>query len=427
MRGPDEQTEHMFSYLSPEQRVPADHPLRAIRALTDDSLRSMSAQFERLYSAMGRPSIPPEQLLRALLLQVLYTVRSERLLMEELEYNLLFRWFVGLNMDDPVWHLTTFARNRDRLLAGEVAATFFDAIGRQARAAGLLSDEHFTVDGTQLEAWASLKSFRPRTGPQGPPPDGPRNPTVDFHGERRRNDTHQSTTDPQARLYRKGSGREATLAYLGHVLLDNGHGLVANVCVTAATGTAERDAAAWMLAASAPPGSTVGADMGYDTARFVDEVRALEVTPAHRAEDPLQRPRRPDHPASRLPGQSTEAEVGPAGLRLAEDGWRTAEAAPSARGARRWDRDLRGGRLQPRANASLGGDVSLVSRAWPAQPDATTSPRAPCSSAAWAAWVNGRRTLPGYPVAARAAQRIPARLVAMSLMPSIAPTSSASC
>ena len=279
MRGPDEQTQHMFSYLSPEQRVPADHPLRAVRALTDDALRSMSPQFERLYSTMGRPSIPPEQLLRALLLQVLYTVRSERLLMEELDYNLLFRWFVGLNMDDPVWHPTTFTKNRDRLLAGEVAAAFFDAISRQARAASLLSNEHFTVDGTQLDAWASLKSFRPRTGPEGPPPDDPGNPTVDFHGERRRNDTHQSTTDPQARLYRKGAGREATLAYLGHVLLDNRYGLVANVCVTAATGTAECDAATWMLAASAPQGSTVGADKGYDTARFVDDVRALEVTP----------------------------------------------------------------------------------------------------------------------------------------------------
>ena len=228
----------MFSYLSPEHRVPAGHPLRATRALTDDALRSMLSQFARLYSAMGRPSIPPEQLLRGLLLQVFYTVRSERLLMEELDYNLLFRWFVGLNMDDPVWHPTTFTKNRDRLLAGEVAATFFDAIGRQARAAGLLSDEHFTVDGTQLEAWASLKSFRPRTGPQGPPPDDPGNPTVDFHGERWRNDTHQSTTDPQARLYRKGLRRQATLAYLGHVMLDNRHGLVANVCVTAVTGTA---------------------------------------------------------------------------------------------------------------------------------------------------------------------------------------------
>ena len=184
MRGPDEQTQHMFSYLSPEQRVPADHPLRAVRALTDDALRSMLPQFERLYSTTGRPSIPPEPLLRALLLHVLYTVRSERLLLEELYDNLLFRWFVGLHMDDPLWHPTTFTKNRDRLLAGEVAATFFDAIGRQARGAGLLSDEHVTVDGTQLEAWANLKSFRPRTGRQGPRPDDPGNPTVHFHGER---------------------------------------------------------------------------------------------------------------------------------------------------------------------------------------------------------------------------------------------------
>ena len=239
----------------------------------------MSAQLEGLYSTTGRPSIPPEQLLRALLLQVLYTVRSERLLMEELDYNLLFRWFVGLNMDETVWHPTTFTKNRDRLRGCAVAAALFDAVGRQARAAGLLSDEHFTVDGTQLEAWASLKSFGPRNGPVGPPPDDPGNPTVNFRGERRRNDTHQSTTDAEARLYRKGPGPETTLAYLGHVLLDNRHGLVANVCVTAATGTAEREAASWMLAASAPPGSTVGADKGYDVACFVDEVRALEVTP----------------------------------------------------------------------------------------------------------------------------------------------------
>lgn len=279
MRGPDEQTNQMFSYLSPEQRVPADHPLRAIRALTDQALRSLSRRFAGLYAKTGRPSIPPEQLLRALLLQVLYTVRSERLLMEELQYNLLFRWFVGLNMDDPVWHPTTFTKNRDRLLAGDVAGAFFDAVAAQARAAGLLSDEHFTVDGTQLEAWASLKSFRRRDAEAGEPPDDPGNPTVNFHGERRRNDTHQSTTDPEALLHRKGPGREAKLAYLGHVLLDNRHGLIANVCATAATGTAERDAAAMLLDASAPPGSTVGGDKGFDVASFVAAVRVLDVTP----------------------------------------------------------------------------------------------------------------------------------------------------
>ena len=241
MRGDDEQTSHLFSYVSPEQRVPADQPLRAIRTLTDEALRSLSRRFAGLYSTTGRPSIPPEQLLRALVLQVLYTVRSERLLMEELNYNLLFRWFVGLNMDDPVWHPTTFTKNRDRLLAGDVAAAFFDAVRAQARAAGLLSDEHFTVDGTQLEAWASLKSFQPRDAEPGEPPDDPGNPTVNFRGERRRNATHASTTDPEAMLHRKGPGKEAKLAYLGHVLLDHRHGLVANVWATHATGTAERD------------------------------------------------------------------------------------------------------------------------------------------------------------------------------------------
>ena len=269
----------MFSYLSPEQRVPADHPLRAVRALTDEALQTMSRRFASLYATTGRPSIPPEQWLRALLLQVLYTVRSERLLMEELNDNLLFRWFVGLNMDDPVWHPTTFTKNRDRLLSGDVAAAFFDAVQAHARAAGLLSDEHFTVDGTQLEAWASLKSFRCVDAAESDPPEDPGNPTVNFHGERRRNDTHQSTTDPEAMLHRKGKGKEAKLAYLGHVLLDNRQGLVANVCATHATGTAERDAAVLLLEASASPGSTVGADKGYDVARFVADVRVQDVTP----------------------------------------------------------------------------------------------------------------------------------------------------
>ena len=215
MRGDDQQTGHLFSYLSPEARVPAAHPLRPIRTMTDAALAELSTAFDDLYSDTGRPSIPPEQLLRALLLQVLYTIRSERLLMEQLEYNLLFRWFVGLSMDEPVWHATVFTKNRDRLLAGEVAARFFDAIAGQARAAGLLSDEHFTVDGSQLEAWASLKSFRPREAPPVDPPDDPGNPSVNFRGERRRNDTHASTTDPDAQLHRKGDGKESKLAYPG--------------------------------------------------------------------------------------------------------------------------------------------------------------------------------------------------------------------
>jgi transposase len=278
MRGPDEQTSHMFSYVVPEQRVRADHPLRAVRRLTDEVLATLSPRFDRMYSDMGRPSIPPEQLLRALLLQSLYTIRSERLLMEEIDYSILFRWFVGLGMDDEIWSPTTFSKNRDRLLQGDIAAAFFDAVVDQARQAGLLSDEHFTVDGTLLEAWASLKSFRPKDEEPTAPPDDPGNPTVNFHGESRRNDTHQSTTDPDARLARKGTGKEAKLSYAGHVLLDNRHGLVANVCVTAATGTAEREAALLLLG-EAPRAMTVGADKGYDVTSFVEQVRALGVTP----------------------------------------------------------------------------------------------------------------------------------------------------
>ena len=278
MRGSDEQTSHMFSYVVPEDRVRQDHPLRAIRRMTDEALTALSPRFARMYSDMGRPSIPPEQLLRALLLQSLYTIRSERLLMEEIDYSILFRWFVGLGMDEAIWSPTTFSKNRDRLLQGEIAAAFFDAVIDQARRADVLSDEHFTVDGTLLEAWASLKSFRRTDEGPTPPPDDPGNPTVNFHGESRRNETHQSTTDPDARLARKGNGREAKLSYAGHVLLDNRHGLVANVCVTAATGTAEREAALLLLG-EAPHAATVGGDKGFDVRSFVDGVRALGVTP----------------------------------------------------------------------------------------------------------------------------------------------------
>jgi transposase len=278
MRGSDEQTSHMFSYVVPEHRVRQDHPLRAIRRMTDEVLATLSPRFDRMYSEMGRPSIPPEQLLRALLLQSLYTIRSERLLMEDIDYSILFRWLVGLGMDEEIWSPTTFSKNRDRLLEGDVSAAFFDAVVDQARQAGVLSDEHFTVDGTLLEAWASLKSFRPHEARPSEPPDDPGNPTINFHGESRRNDTHQSTTDPDARLARKGPGREAKLSYAGHVLLDNRHGLVANVCVTAATGTAERDAALLLLR-EAPDATTVGGDKGFDVRSFVDGVRALGVTP----------------------------------------------------------------------------------------------------------------------------------------------------
>jgi transposase len=275
----------MFSYIVPEHRVRQDHPLRPIRRMTDEVLATLSPRFDAMYSDIGRPSIPPEQLLRALLLQSLYTIRSERLLMEEIDYSILFRWFVGLGMDEEIWSPTTFSKNRDRLLEGDIAAAFFDAVRAQAETAGLLSDEHFTVDSTMLEAWASLKSFQRKDAGPSTPPDDPGNPTVNFHGETRKNDTHASTTDPDAQLYRKGKGKEAKLAYLGHVLLDNRHGLVANVCATAATGTAERDAAVVLLTAE-DRATTVGGDKNFDVASFVAAVRALDVTPACGTERP---------------------------------------------------------------------------------------------------------------------------------------------
>src|SRR5438093_8559499 len=278
MRGPDEQHKDMFSYVVPEARVRPDHPLRPIRRMTDEVFASLSPRFTKMYSDIGRPSIPPEQLLRALLLQYLYTIRSERLLMEEIDYSVLFRWFIGLGMDDPIWSPTTFSKNRDRLLRSDIAAAFFDAVLGQARAADLLSDEHFTVDGTLLDSWASLKSFRRTDDDQTTPPDHHGNPTRNFHGEARRNDTQQSTTDPDAWLARKGPGKEAKLSYAGHVLLDNRHGLVSNVCVTLATGTAEREAAVLLLGAVAH-GGTVGGDKGFDVPSFVAQVRALGVTP----------------------------------------------------------------------------------------------------------------------------------------------------
>jgi len=279
MRGDDRETGYIFSYLSPEERVPADHPLRVIRRMTDAIFDRLSPRFDRLYSTMGRPSIPPEKLLRALLLQGLYTVRSERLLIEQLQYNLLFRWFVGLSMDDPVWDATAFTKNRDRLLDGEVADAFFQEVLAEAQAAGLVSDEHFTVDGTLLEAWASQKSFRRRDTPPDTP-DDPGNPTVNFRGEARKNETHQSTTDPAARLYKKSSGSAAKLAYLGHLLMENRHGLIVDARVTAATGTAEREAALTMLG-DLPAGGrvTVGGDKNYDTRDFVHTSREMGVTP----------------------------------------------------------------------------------------------------------------------------------------------------
>src|SRR5450631_4544068 len=280
MRGQDTQQSTAFSYLSPEERVPAEHPLRRIRPMVDGALKALSPCFDEMYSKAGRPSIAPEKLLKALLLQVLYTIRSERLLMEQLSYNLLFRWFVGLNMDESVWVPTVYSKNRDRLLDGEIAEKFFAQVLEQAHAKDLLSDEHFSVDGTLIEAWASQKSFQRKDENQAPPPDDPGNPTVNFHGEKRSNDTHQSTTDPEARLARKGSGHESKLAYCGNVLIENRNGLVVDTSLVMASGTAERDAAVEMAERiEGEKRVTVGADKGYDTRGFVREMRERNVTP----------------------------------------------------------------------------------------------------------------------------------------------------
>lgn len=274
MRGDDRQPDSMFSYVSPEQRVPSDHPLRAIRALVDEVLRDMSRAFDSLYATIGRPSVPPERLLRAQLLQIFYSIRSERLLMEQLDYNILFRWFVGMDLDEPVWTPTVFTKNRDRLLNQEIARTFFRHV--VGRAQGLMSDEHFTVDGTLIEAWASQKSFQRKDGDTHG--DG-RN----FQGQSRKNDTHASTTDPDARLYRKSSTAEARLSYLGHLLIENRHGLIVDAMATHADGYAERDAGVLMLQAQgqATPWRrrTIGADKNYDTHDFVAVTRTLHITP----------------------------------------------------------------------------------------------------------------------------------------------------
>jgi transposase len=279
MRGTDQQQTHVFSYISPEQRVRRDHPLRPIRTMVDEILKELSPQFSKMYAKVGRPSIPPEQLLRAQLLQMLYSVRSERLLMEEMDYNILFRWFVGLNLDDSVWDATVFTKNRDRLLEAEVAKEFLARVVGQARAKGWTSDEHFTVDGTLLEAWASVKSFQPKDK-KNVPPDDPGNPTVNFRREKRSNQTHESNSDPDALLARKGPGKEAKLSYSGNLLVENRNGLIISSTVWEATGTAERDAAMALL--QDVPGTgrlTVGGDKGFDTAEFVRECRNMCVTP----------------------------------------------------------------------------------------------------------------------------------------------------
>ena len=283
MRGADEHQDAVFSYRTLEQRVPEDHPLRVMRLLVDEVLKRMSPTFSKMYSKHGRPSKAPEKLLRALLLQALYTIRSERMLMEQLDYNLLFRWFVGLGMDEEVWDATVFTKNRNRMMGADLAKEFLAEVLVEAETRGLMSDEHFTVDGTLIEAWAGQKSFKKKemeTGKDPEPPDDPGNPTVNFRGEKRTNETHQSTTDPESRLYKKGKGKEAKLSYMGHVLMENRNGLVVGAMVTQATGKAEEEAAvALAQEVSGSQRVTMGADKAYDRKGLVEQLREINVTP----------------------------------------------------------------------------------------------------------------------------------------------------
>jgi transposase len=311
MRGSDKRPGELFSYVDVEQRIRLDHPLRAIRALTDAALAMLSGDFAALYSGIGRPSIAPEMLLRAMLLQAFYSVRSERQLMERLEFDLLFRWFVGLGIDDAVWDHSTFSKNRDRLLEGEIAARFLSAVLAQPRVKRLLSSEHFSVDGTLIEAWASMKSFKPKEPPDGGGTHaGGRNSPADFRGEKRSNRTHRSTTDPDARLYRKGPGMEAKLCFIGHGLMENRCGLIVDARLTRVSGHAERLAALDMVegVADRPRAVTLGADKGYDAADFVEELRAINVRP-HVARNTSGRRSAIDRRTTRHPGYAKSQRI----------------------------------------------------------------------------------------------------------------------
>jgi len=309
MRGSDQGDGSLFSYVDLEQRVRPDHPLRVIREIANASLKALSADFDALYSAFGRESIPPERLVRALLLQAFYSIRSERQLVERIEYDLLFRWFVGLGIDEAVWDATTFTKNRDRLLDGDVAAKFLSAVLWQSRVKRLLSSEHFSVDGTLIEAWASPKSFKPKDG-SGKPPGPGRNGERDFHGERRTNETHASTTDPDARLARKGRGKEARLSFMGHALMENRNGLIVGAVATRASGHAERLAAIALIEphAERPQPITLGGDKNYDTNDFVMELRERAVTP-HVAQNDTNRRSAIDGRTTRHPGYAISMRI----------------------------------------------------------------------------------------------------------------------
>ena len=309
MRGKDEVRGLLFSYVDLERRVRPDHPLRVIRGIVNAALGEMSCEFDALYPPTGRDSIPPERLLRALLLQAFFSIRSERQLVERIDFDLLFRWFVGLGVDDPVWDATTFTKNRDRLLAGEVAARFLATVMAQPKVKVLLSTEHFSVDGTLLEAWASTKSFRPKDG-SGLPPDAGRNGEQDFRGQKRSNDTHASTTDPDAQLYRKGPGKEAKLCFMGHALMENRNGLIVDALATRACGHAERLAALHLVEphADRPQKVTLGGDKGFDTRDFVAELREINVTP-HLAQNTSGRRSAIDGRTTRHPGYAVSQRI----------------------------------------------------------------------------------------------------------------------
>ena len=311
MRGGDERTGELFSYIDLEKRVRADHPLRSVRGIVNAALSLLERDFAALYAPIGRPSIPPEKLLRAMLLQAFYSIRSERQLMERLDYDLLFRWFVGIGVDDAAWDHSTFSKNRDRLLEGDIAAKFLAAVLAQPRVKRLLSSDHFSVDGTLIEAWASMKSFRPRDGSDDDPPAGSgRNGEADFHGTKRSNATHASTTDPAARLYRKGPGKEAKLSFIGHGLMENRSGLLVDACLTPADGHGERVAALHMIEpyADRPRPITLGADKGYDAADFVNELRSMKVTP-HVAQNTANRRSAIDGRTTRHPGYAVSQRI----------------------------------------------------------------------------------------------------------------------
>ena len=345
MGGGDDRTGSLFSYIDLEARVRADHPLRAIRTIVNEALLALERDFARLYPPTGRPSIPPEKLLRAMLLQAFYSIRSERQLMERLEYDFLFRWFVGIGIDDAVWDHSVFSKNRDRLLEGDIAAKFLAAVLARPRVKKLLSTEHFSVDGTLIEAWASMKSFRPRDGSDEPPPDGGRNAEVDFHGQKRSNETHLSTTDPDARLYKKGAGKEAKLCFIGHSLMENRSGLLVDACLTPADGHAERVAALHMIEphADRPRSITLGGDKNFDAADLVNELRSMNVTP-HVAQNTGNR-RSAIDPARRLHGEPAHPQADRGGFWLDQDHRRPGEDKVPWRRSRRLRLHLRRCRL----------------------------------------------------------------------------------